>query len=89
MVIRKAAPLPAEKAASKEPLRPLPNMAYSGSLKSAPNAWRSSTAWNTRRDRVTSGAFSVKTILPNKVIMTSSQGRSCFHFRKANRMGWL
>jgi hypothetical protein len=75
MVIRKAAPLPAEKAASKEPLRPVPNMAYSGFLEIGAKRLAIINGMEYEAgDRVTPGAFSVKTILPNKVIMTSSQG---------------
>jgi hypothetical protein len=75
MVIRKAAPLPAEKAASKEPVRPLPNMAYSGFLEIGAKRLAIINGMEYEAgDRVTPGAFSVKTILPNKVIMTSSQG---------------
>jgi hypothetical protein len=75
MVIRKTAPLPAEKPASKEPLRPLPNMVYSGFVEIGAKRLAIINGMEYEAgDRVIPGDLSVKTILPNKVVMTSPQG---------------
>jgi hypothetical protein len=75
MVIRKAAPPPSETRASKEAARAMPNLAYSGFLEIGPKRLAIINGMEYEAgDRVDSGAFSIKTILPNKVIMTSSQG---------------
>ena len=74
MVIRKAPP-PAETRAPKETARAVPNMAYSGFLEIGPKRLAIINGMEYEAgDRVNPGAFSIKTILPNKVIMTSSQG---------------
>lgn len=75
MVIRKAAPQVAEKSASKDTLRPLPNMTYSGFLEIGAKRLAVINGMEYEAgDRLGTGGFTVKTVLPNKVIMTSSQG---------------
>jgi hypothetical protein len=75
MVIRKATPQVAEKAASKEPLRPVPNMTYSGFLEIGAKRLAIINGMEYEAgDRLGTGGFTVKSVLPTKVIMTSSQG---------------
>lgn len=74
MVVRKPPP-PAETRPQKEAARALPNLAYSGFLEIGPKRLAIINGMEYEAgDRVNPGAFSIKTILPNKVIMTSSQG---------------
>ena len=59
----------------KETARALPNLAYSGFLEIGSKRLAIINGMEYEAgDRVNPGAFSVKTILPGKVIMTSSQG---------------
>jgi hypothetical protein len=75
MIIRKAPPPPAEARSQKETGRALPNLAYSGFLEIGPKRLAIINGMEYEAgDRVNPGAFSIKSILPNKVIMTSSQG---------------
>ena len=75
MVIRKAAPQAAEKAASKEPQRPLPNMTYSGFLEIGGKRLAIINGMEYEAgERLGTGGLTVKSVLPTKVIMTSSQG---------------
>ena len=75
MVIRKATSQVAEKAASKEPLRPVPNMTYSGFLEIGAKRLAIINGMEYEAgDRLGTGGFTVKSVLPTKVIMTSSQG---------------
>jgi hypothetical protein len=75
MVVRKTPPPSAEARASKETARAIPNLAYSGFLEIGPKRLAIINGMEYEAgDRVNPGAFSIKTILPNKVIMTSSQG---------------
>jgi hypothetical protein len=75
MVITKPQPTPAEARSPKEIARAIPNMAYSGFLEIGPKRLAIINGMEYEAgDRVNPGAFSIKTILPNKVIMTSSQG---------------
>jgi len=75
MVIRKASTQVADKAASKEPLKPVPNMAYSGFLEIGAKRLAIINGMEYEAgDRLGTGGFTVKSVLPTKVIMTSSQG---------------
>jgi hypothetical protein len=75
MVIRKAAPQVADKAASKGPLKPVPNMTYSGFLEIGAKRLAIINGMEYEAgDRLGTGGFTVKSVLPTKVIMTSSQG---------------
>jgi hypothetical protein len=75
MVIRKPPQPPADARASKETARAIPNLAYSGFLEIGARRLAIINGMEYEAgDRVNPGAFSIKTILPNKVIMSSSQG---------------
>ena len=75
MVIRKPPPPPVEARSLKEAGRAIPNLAYSGFLEIGPKRLAIINGMEYEAgDRVNPGAFSIKTILPSKVIMTSSQG---------------
>ena len=74
MVIRKAPP-PAESRSPKEAARAMPNLVFSGFVEIGSKRLAIINGMEYEAgDRVSPGAFSIKTILPNKVIMTSSQG---------------
>lgn len=75
MVIRKAAPAPADDRSPKETARAVSNLIFSGFLEIGSKRLAIINGMEYEAgDRVSPGAFSIKTILPNKVIMTSSQG---------------
>jgi hypothetical protein len=75
LVIRKPPPPPAEARAPKETARPAPNLTYSGFLEIGPKRLAIINGMEYEAgDRVNPGAFSIKSILPNKVIITSAQG---------------
>jgi hypothetical protein len=75
LVIRKAAPKVEEKTASREPVRPLPNMTYSGFLEIGAKRLAIINGMEYEAgDRLSAGGITIKSVLPNKVIMTSSQG---------------
>lgn len=75
MVIRKAPALPAEKASAKETLRPLPTLTYSGFLEIGSKRLAIINGIEYEAgDKLSVGGVTIKTVLPNKVIMTSSQG---------------
>jgi hypothetical protein len=74
LIIRKPPPA-AEARAPKETARPVPNLTYSGFLEIGPKRLAIINGMEYEAgDRVNPGAFSIKSILPNKVIMTSAQG---------------
>jgi hypothetical protein len=75
MVIRKPPPPPADSRSAKEAARAIPNLAYSGFLEIGSKRLAIINGMEYEAgDRVNPGALSIKSILPNKVIMTSSQG---------------
>jgi hypothetical protein len=75
MVIRKAAPPPAESRLPKDAVRAMPNLVFSGFLEIGSKRLAIINGMEYEAgDRVSPGAFSIKSILPDKVIMTSSQG---------------
>jgi hypothetical protein len=76
MAIRKAQPPPvAEKAPAKETQRPLPAMTYSGFLEIGSKRLAIINGIEYEAgDKLSVGGLTLKTVLPNKVIMTSSQG---------------
>jgi hypothetical protein len=75
MVIRKAASQAAEKPAPKGPLTPVPNMTYSGFLEIGAKRLAIINGMEYEAgDRLGTGGFTIKSVLPTKVIMTSSQG---------------
>jgi hypothetical protein len=75
MEIHKPPATPAETRSSVETARAISNMVYSGFLEIGPKRLAIINGMEYEAgDRVNSDAFSIKTVLPNKVIMTSSQG---------------
>jgi len=75
MVIRKAAQKVEEKPASRETVRPLPKMTYSGFLEIGSRRLAIINGMEYEAgDRLDAGGVTIKSVLPNKVIMTSSQG---------------
>ena len=75
MVIRKAQVPPVEKSPAKETLRPLPNLTYSGFLEIGSKRLAIINGIEYEAgDKLSAGGLTIKTVLPNKVIMTSSQG---------------
>ena len=75
MVIRKAQKLTAEKNPAKEPLRPLPAMTYSGFIEIGAKRMAIINGVEYEAgDKLGVGGVTIKSVLPNKVIMTSSQG---------------
>jgi len=75
LVIRKPPPPAAEARAPKEAVRPALNLTYSGFLETGPKRLAIINGMEYEAgDRVNPGGFSIKSILPNKVIMTSAQG---------------
>lgn len=73
LVIRK--PPPVDAPSPKETARAITNLAYSGFLEIGPKRLAIINGMEYEAgDRVNPGGFSIKTILPSKVIMTSSQG---------------
>lgn len=73
-ILKPPAP-PAETRSPMETARAIPNMVYSGFLEIGPKRLAIINGMEYEAgDRVNPGAFSIKTVLPNKVIMTSSQG---------------
>jgi len=75
MVIRKAAPPPAEGRSPTETARAVSNLIFNGFLEIGSKRLAIINGMEYEAgDRVSPGAFSIKTILPNKVILTSSQG---------------
>jgi len=74
LVIRTPPPA-AEARTPKETARATPNLSYSGFLEIGPKRLAIINGMEYEAgDRVDPGAFSIKSILPNKVIMTSAQG---------------
>jgi hypothetical protein len=74
LIIRKPPPV-AETRTSKETARATPNLAYSGFLEIGPKRLAIINGMEYEAgERVNPGGFSIKSILPNKVIMTSAQG---------------
>jgi hypothetical protein len=75
MVIRKAQTIAAEKSSPKEPVRPLPAMTYSGFLEIGSKRLAIINGMEYEAgDKLSVGGVTIKSVLPNKVIMTSSQG---------------
>jgi hypothetical protein len=75
MVIRKAQTSPAGKSPVKEPVRPLPTMTYSGFLEIGSKRLAIINGMEYEAgDKLSVGGVTIKSVLPNKVIMTSSQG---------------
>jgi hypothetical protein len=75
LVIRKPPPPPVDAPSPKETARAITNLAYSGFLEIGPKRLAIINGMEYEAgDRVNPGGFSIKTILPSKVIMTSSQG---------------
>lgn len=75
MVIRKAPPPAAEARSPNAAARAMPNLVFSGFLEIGPKRLAIINGMEYEAgDRVSPGSFSIKAILPNKVIMTSSQG---------------
>ena len=75
MVIRKAPPPPAEKSPAKEALRSLPAMTYSGFLEIGSKRLAIINGMEYEAgDKLGPAGVTIKSVLPNKVIMTSSQG---------------
>lgn len=75
MVIRKAPTPPAEKTPAKETLRSLPAMTYSGFLEIGSKRLAIINGMEYEAgDKLGPGGVTIKSVLPNKVIMTSSQG---------------
>jgi hypothetical protein len=76
LAIRKTAPKVEEKPTVKEAGRPsLPNLTYSGFLEIGAKRLAIINGMEYEAgDRLVSGGLTVKSVLPNKVIMTSSQG---------------
>lgn len=76
LVIRKPPPPSAAEArAPKEAVRAAPNLAYSGFLETGPKRLAIINGMEYEAgDRVNPGGFSIKSILPNKVIMSSAEG---------------
>lgn len=75
MVIRKSQTQIAEKSPVKEPQRPLPAMTYSGFLEigSKRLAIINGVEYEAG-DKLSVGGVTIKSVLPNKVILTSQQG---------------
>jgi len=75
MVIRKAQAPPAEKSLAKEALRALPAMTYTGFLEIGAKRLAIINGMEYEAgDKLSVGGVTIKSVLPNKVIMTSSQG---------------
>jgi hypothetical protein len=75
MVIRKPQAPPAEKSLAKETTRPLPAMTYSGFLEIGSKRLAIINGMEYEAgDKLSAGGVTIKSVLPNKVIMTSSQG---------------
>jgi len=74
LVISKAAPKVEEKAAPREPVRPLPNMTYSGFLEIGAKRLAIINGMEYEAGDKLGGGITITSVLPNKVIITSSQG---------------
>jgi hypothetical protein len=75
MVIRKPVPQTTEKDGSKKPPPPVPNMTYSGFLEIGAKRLAIINGMEYEAgDRLATGGLTVKSVLPTRVIMTSSQG---------------